>query len=187
MRRAWLGVLLVSACERPAPPLPHLGRIPEFALIDQLERPVSRDALLGRVSVVSFLFTRCRGPCPLITARLARLGARLSTEPEVQLVSISVDPDFDSPAVLAAYAARFEASPPRWRFLTGPVEVVKRVVVDGFRTQMSRPDATTGEVVHGNWLMLVDRRGVLRGAFLAAEEADLDRLESRIKHLLAER
>ncbi|MDX2010164.1 MAG: SCO family protein [Myxococcaceae bacterium] len=186
MRRALLLVLAGLACERATPALPRLGGLPAFSLHDQLQRPVTRDVLLDRVSVVSFLFTRCRGPCPLITARLQRLGVQLADEPAVRLISISVDPDFDTPAVLAAYAARFDAAPDRWRFLTGDVAEVERVVVDGFRTQMSRPDAVTGDVVHGNWLMLVDRRGELRGAFLVATEADVERLARLVRQLVAE-
>jgi protein SCO1/2 len=97
----------------------ELGAVGDFTLTDQEGRAVSRSQLLGKVWVASFIFTRCATLCPQVCATLAQLQEQIRTEPDVRLVSFSVDPDEDTPAVLKKYAARFGADPERWLFLTG--------------------------------------------------------------------
>src|SRR5580692_5689518 len=116
---------------RPAPQV--YGHLPAFHLVNEQGQPVTQSSLLGHVTVVDFIFTRCPSSCPRLTARMAELQGRLArSKSGARLVSISVDPENDTPAVLAAYAARAQADPGRWSFLTGTAQDVESVVVSGF-------------------------------------------------------
>src|ERR1044071_8442137 len=87
--------------------------------------------------------------------------------PDLHLVSITVDPARDTPERLAAYAARAGADPHKWSFLTGPLDAVERAVVDGFKIGVDRHATADGfwDIVHGEHLVLVDRRLQIRGYF----------------------
>jgi len=118
---------------RTAPRLPVYGSLPDFALVERSGRPVRRLDLEGKIWVASFIFTNCSDECPLMTAEMARLQADVAPMPDLRLVSITVDPERDSAAVLSQYAERFTADPERWLFLTGDKEAIYRLARDGFR------------------------------------------------------
>ncbi|HYE02819.1 MAG TPA: SCO family protein, partial [Phycisphaerales bacterium] len=101
-----------------------------FTMADQLGRPVTQDIFLGKVTIMDFGFTRCPLVCPIMRSRMADLRDRLRDVP-VQFVTISIDPEHDTPEVLRAYAAEVEADPERWRFLTGDKATAWRLVREG--------------------------------------------------------
>jgi len=117
--------------------------------------------------VASFIFTRCRSTCPLQTAQMARLQQRLHEEgKQVLLVSISVDPEHDTPQVLQEYAQRWGADPGRWRFLTGPREAIWRLSRDGFRLGVGDdPGFAEMPIFHSTKVALVDGQGRVRGYY----------------------
>lgn len=171
-------ISLISAC-RPAPPPQR--ELPDFALSatssDGKARPLRRASLLGRVWVADFVFTRCTGPCPILSARMARAQDRLPAS--VGLISFSVDPDHDTPSVLAAYAARYGADPARWLFVTGPKAEITRLVKDGFLLPVAENAAARpGErVAHSSRFVLIDAQARVRGWYDGEDEAALARLE----------
>jgi protein SCO1/2 len=184
-----LAVALVARAMRPPPPLPVLGTVPAFHLVDQRGAPYANDAMLGHASVVDFIFTRCPSSCPRLTARMAELAGRLKRDGSAaRMVSFSVDPENDTPPVLAAYATQAGADPTRWSFVTGPVNDVTRAVVDGFK--MSAAKVWTGandyDVTHGNWFVLTDGAGKIRGYYPTEETADFERLVSDAERLAKE-
>jgi protein SCO1 len=119
--------------------LPTYGSIPDFTLTDQRGRPVRRADLEGKVWVAGFIFTNCPEECPLMTAEMAQLQSDLANMPDFRLVSISVDPERDTPPVLSQYAARFNADPERWLFLTGDKGAIYRLAREGFRLGIVDP------------------------------------------------
>ena len=139
-------------------PLPIVATLPDFALIERSGRTVTRDDLLGGVWVASFIFTSCRGPCPELTLRMRSLARTLAeTERDVRVVSITVDPEIDTPAVLGRYADRHHADPDRWWFLTGEGERdVRRLVLEGFLQPLS-PATQSGPIIHSTRVVLIDR------------------------------
>ncbi len=164
-----------------------LGHVPSFSLTDQEGRRVTDRDLLGQVWVVNFVFTRCPSVCPLLTAKFASLQKRVGALP-VQFVSISVDPDYDTPEVLAAYAARFEADPKRWRFLTGPLSEIERTVVQGFKIHRGDPEPSENdpnlvEIMHGEHFVLVNAQGEIRG-YYRSDAAGLKELEGDLRALV---
>ncbi|MGH7272698.1 MAG: SCO family protein [Polyangiaceae bacterium] len=188
----FLGVgLIVARAPRAEPPLPVYGHVPVFQLVDEHGAPFGTGAMLGHVTVVDFVYTRCTASCPRLTAQMAALQSRLEeAKSSVRLVSFSVDPEHDTPEVLAAYAARFHADLARWSFLTGPVDAVQKAVVSGFKIAASKKAASKKasgandyEVIHGDWFILVDPRGDIRGYFTASGPGDLAVLMKAIVQL----
>jgi cytochrome oxidase Cu insertion factor (SCO1/SenC/PrrC family) len=117
-------------------PLEHLGNfglVPEFAFIERSGRLVTRTDLQGLVWIGNFFYTSCPDTCPLQSARMARLQGDLADARDVRLVSISVDPEHDTPAVLRDYAQRFGADAERWLFLTGDKAAIYHLAQQGFQ------------------------------------------------------
>jgi protein SCO1/2 len=169
-----------------------LGTLPAFTLTDQRGQPFGTRDLTGRVWVADFVFTSCQSACPLLSERMAEIGRRAKKlGPDFHLVSISVDPERDTPERLATYAARYGAHPLAWSFLTGPAQAVEAAVVDGFKVGMGKepggdpapagtdPKAEVLQIFHGEQLVLVDRQLRIRGYFPATPEG-LDLLMAAI-------
>jgi protein SCO1/2 len=180
------GVAYVTRERQAPPPMAVYGRVPMFQLIDQRGAPFTDGSMAGHVSVVDFIFTRCAASCPRLTARMADLQGRLARAGSAaRLVSFSVDPDNDTPAVLAEYAARSGADPSRWSFVTGPVDAMKAAVVGGFKVALEKlpKGANDYDVTHGNWFVLVDPTGNLRGYYTTEDPGDLDRVLRDVQRL----
>jgi len=151
-----------SAFWRAGNDLPRLWAVPDFALIERSGQSVTRADLFGKVWIASVIFTRCVDECPLVSNHMARLQEALAAEPDVRLVSITVDPAYDTPEVLARYAQSFAAQPQRWLFLTGDKVTIYRLVREGFRLGLVDPDEPVqpsavpeaGRVRHTLWPLL---------------------------------
>ena len=174
MRRALLvGLLLAlagcSGGRSAPPPLDDYGPVGEFSLTERSGRTVRPADLAGKVWVASFVFTRCTGPCPQVTGTVARLQKELAEQPDVVLVTFTVDPDHDQPNELKEYADIYRADPQRWLFLTGPREELYRLIREGFRLGVQQNEGEArrpgNEVTHSTRLAVVDRRGRVRGYF----------------------
>ncbi len=137
----WQGRVPRVGGVRPLDQLGNFGMVPEFTLIERSERRVTRNDLLGRVWVVNFFYASCLDTCPLQSTEMADLQRDLADAPEVRLVSISVDPEHDTPEILRAYSQRFGADPERWLFLTGDKGAIVRLAQDGFHLSVVDPGA----------------------------------------------
>jgi len=163
----------------PAAALPVLGTLPDFRLVDQDGHPFGAAELRGYVWVAGFIFTRCPTICPAITARMAKIQHRAGgIEEGFRLVSFSVDPTYDTPARLAAYAREHKASPRMWKMLTGPLDLVKGTVEDGLKIAMGTPagEQDFASLFHGTHLVLVDSELRVRGYYDSAAADVEDRL-----------
>lgn len=129
------------------------------------ETPFRRKDMLGKVWVVDFVYTRCAGPCPLLTERLGKLGASLPAE--VGLLTVTVDPEADTPSRLRAYAAGYGCDPRRWVFLRGGVAQTYELLYAGFRLPISVDPKAAPEarVMHSTRFVLVDKNGAIRGFY----------------------
>ena len=167
-----------SMLRRLNPPPPVLSAVPEFNMTDQLGRPFGSKDLVGQVWVADFIFTSCQTMCPVLTEKLAEIGKRARhLGPTFHLVSFSVDPERDTPERLKAYAAAHGADAHKWSFLTGSMESVQHAVVDGFKIGVDRHKTADDfwDIVHGEHLVVVDRRLQIRGYFDASPEG-MDKL-----------
>ena len=116
------------------------GMVPHFALVERSGQPLAKTDLLGKVWVVDFIFTQCADECPLVSTHMAQLQEAFAAEDDVRLVSISVDPEHDTPEVLRQYAERFGAHAQRWLFLTGEKEAIYRLAREGFHLGVVDPN-----------------------------------------------
>lgn len=195
---AVMGVVLVVPgitwwVRRAPAPLPVLWQLPDWRLTDQDGRPFGAQQLAGKVYVANFVFTRCVSSCPRLTRQMAQLQSRLRHfGSRVHLVSVSVDPVYDTPARLKEYGVRYGADFTFWTFVTGPEESVLRAVEQGFRQGVQMPprgpDGTFNpiELAHSNRFALVDRHGRLRGAYALDDEGGMERLVTDVAALVQE-
>jgi protein SCO1/2 len=160
--------------------LPLLDPVPPFSLTGTSGAGVTLDSLKGRIWIADFIFTRCTGVCPLLSGRMLALQKALRGREEVRLVSFSVDPDYDTPEVLASYARDHGADLSRWLFLTGPRAGLHALIGQGFHLAVAQaPEGTAapGELItHSDRLVLVDRLGRIRGYYHGSEEDTVARL-----------
>ncbi len=180
----WIGVALVTAMLALAlmlaklqsarlvqpPELPVISQVSPFALTNQLGQPVTLESIKGHVSVVDIIFTRCAGPCPLMTRRLRELQDALPAASKAQLVTLTTDADYDTPAVLHKYAEKFGAKPERWSFLTGDKVAIANLAIDSLKLTAieKKPAERTAPAdlfVHSTIFVIVDKHGQLRGSF----------------------
>ena len=180
---AWAAVLTRTGRSTPAPP-PSYGTVPDFALTDQVGRPVTRSTLAGSVWVADFIFTRCAGQCPLMSSRMAELQQAFADLPAVQLVSFTVDPEHDTSETLAAYARHYGASESRWRWLTGERDAIWRLAREGFRLGVSEDGTAEEPITHSVRLVLVDQAGRVRGYYDATDADAAQRLRGDVRRLL---
>jgi protein SCO1 len=165
---ALVAALGLPGC-RSKPELPVLGKLGEFSLVAESGKPTGSAELRGSVWIAAFMFTRCPTVCPRITRRMRelQLSARAKALP-VRFVSITVDPEHDTPEVLRRYAAQYQADLASWSFLTGDYEVVKKTAVDGFKmalessTNSSGSAATPGRRTTRRWRACSTRRRASR-------------------------
>lgn len=185
----FLVVLAVGGCYR-SPDLPHVARVPSFELRDQNARPISPEQLRGSVWIANFMFTSCPDVCPLLTTRMSGVRTQLApVRSSVRFVSFSVDPGNDRPEVLKQYAQKHNADQPDWSFLTGPVDEMKQIVVDGFKQTLEQSEDDSGKaagILHGSHFVLVDRNLDIRGFYPSDDEGTL-RLERDARILVAEK
>lgn len=164
-----------SGC-RGAEPLPVLAELPEFSLLERGGESLTKSSLAGRPAVVDFVFTRCPASCPRLTARMKELEKRLPESSRVRLLSISVDPEYDRPEVLARYAEGWGAGE-RWLFATGERAAIWKLIRKGFLLPVeATPQDTASPILHSNRFALVDGRGRLRATYPALEADALDRI-----------
>jgi protein SCO1/2 len=184
------GVSILRAVTTELPKAPaKYGLVPEFVLTDQSNEAYGSDKLRGKIWVANFIFTRCTTVCPIFSGKMSELQKRTNKASRgLQLVSFSVDPDYDTPEVLKEYSKRFSANPWYWHFLTGATEDVRSVVVDGMKTfmgdaaEVDAPDA----LMHGSHFVLIDPSMNIRGFYQVDDEKTVERLLTDIQMVITE-
>jgi protein SCO1/2/putative membrane protein len=163
---------------------PPLG---PFSLVERSGRATTDADLAGGVWIAGFVFTRCNSSCPRITTAMKGVLSKLDRT-GVRMVSVSVDPEFDTPDRLTRYATAFGADPMRWWFLTGDKAVVYNLIRDQFKLSVapvdpSDPTYELMDIAHSDRLALVDRGNRLVGLYNANDRAEMDELIARAKRL----
>jgi protein SCO1/2 len=162
--------------------LPVLGQVADFQLLNVDHRTTTLKNLEGRIWVADFMFTTCAGLCPLMTKNLTTIYYLFLNQPDVLMVSISVNPDNDSPDVLKKYAEKYQVDTSKWFFLTGSAEDIKRISVDSFKL-----GAIDEPIFHSSYFTLVDRAARIRGYYDGTNAEDLKKLSNDITRLKKEK
>lgn len=165
---------------------PVYGEVPAFTFTDDTNTSFGLQQLKGRIWVVDFVFTRCGFPCPILTKNMSELQNWLDEEEmgNVKLITVTVDPEFDTPEVLTAYGKKFGANFDRWKFLTGSKETIYDFILKGFDLLVEEnPEGTSISqmFIHSDKFVLIDRDGGIRGYYGGQSAEDLEKLRLDIR------
>jgi protein SCO1/2 len=146
-------------------PLPKIAPAPDFALTSQDGAPVKLADYRGKVVAVTFIFTLCADTCPVLTPMMSFVQDQLGNDfgEKIRFVSITVDPERDTPEVLKEYAQAFGANLNGWSFLTGAPEAIREVTR---RYGVFAAKAANGSIDHTFLTSIIDQRGILRVQYL---------------------
>lgn len=140
-----------------------------FSLTERDGRTVTEKDLAGKVWIASFVFTRCMGNCPAVTATVRELQSKID-DPEVRFVTFTVDAEHDTPGELKKYADRYQADPKRWYFLTGDEKTIRKLLIERFKQSAGDlpkkgEDPVEALQTHSTRLAVVDKKGVIRAFY----------------------
>lgn len=184
-----IGLAYVSLKSARPPALPasleKISPVPEFQLTDQTGKTIGLEKLKGKIWAANFIFTRCKGPCPITVLRMQELNTKLKkAKGNVELVTFTVDPEYDTPEILKTFAEQQGADPATWKFLTGTPEAIQNIVVKGLLQPIAKePDGTPA---HSTRIVLVDGQGWLRGYQDGLDPEAVQKLMVDIGELLRE-
>lgn len=194
MRPLAIGLLLtISACNPDAheplgarqqeTDLQVLQDVPEFSFMERSGKPLTRDDLLGKVWVASFIFTNCKTACITMSIEMNSLQEDFVDQPDFRIVATSVDPERDTLEVLDKFGKTYEADPEKWLFLRGDKEKVREFAHHGLKIAWHDDDP----LIHSVYFVLVDRQGRVRGYYQQTDGDRMDKLREDITALLAEK
>lgn len=191
-----VGAMLVLRVVAPlvavrGPALPVLGEVGSFAVTNAAGARWEAGDMSGRPWAVNLIFTRCPGPCAQLTGVMRSVQEKLPTESRAGLMSLTSDPDYDTPAILRAYGAKFDADPKRWEFATGSRDEIRRLATERLwlvlqdipEEERQSPDDL---FLHSTAIVVVDGKGRLRAVFEGLESGTADRVVQALRLLEAE-
>lgn len=157
--------------------------IPDFTFTSNKGLQVGRFEMEGKITIVDFFFTSCPSICPVMSSEMERVDDAFKDNPNVQIYSISIDPEFDTREVLESYAQKHMASP-KWHFLTGDKEETYQLARCGFVLPTFDGYGVPEDFVHSDKFVLVDEFGRIRGYYSGTTREEVDRLIVETKILL---
>lgn len=164
------------------PPPPVMGKVLDFELIDSNNSAFQKKSLDNKVWVADFIFTSCGGVCPRMSAKMAEVYRSYDMETDVHFVSISVDPDTDTPERLQEYAKRYNAKSDQWHFLTGKYDDIRDIAVNSFKVgKIDEP------IFHSQRFILVDQNSNIRGYYEYNDKESMKKLFHDIALVLQEK
>ncbi|GIV14746.1 MAG: hypothetical protein KatS3mg022_0181 [Armatimonadota bacterium] len=191
----FLGIGYVhSRREKPSLPapttLPLLGNVPAFTLTAHTGQPLTLDDLRGKIWIANFFFTSCQSICPIMQDNMVEVQKAFASNPAVQIVSFTVDPERDTAAVLSDYAQRKGAIPGKWLFVTGAKKAIYRLARQGFKLAADdipeQLQGTKHDFIHSEKFVLVDAQGHIRGYYSGLDIEQVHRLIEDTHALLRE-
>ncbi len=156
--------------------LADFGTVPNVTLTERSGASVALGELKGKIWVANFIFTRCGGSCPAMSAKMSELQTSLRKAGDVMLVSFTVDPENDTPERLAAYADGYKAEKDTWLFLTGRPEQMQKLAKESFLLAIEEGTDPLEPIIHSKRFVLVDRDGDIRGYYNSEEPEAKQRL-----------
>lgn len=195
---ALLGVFLLAVVPavvgptllcRPEPPeLMDLGTVPALSLVDAEGRTFTEEALRGHPTIINFIYTRCDTVCPVVTQKMKKLEEKTRDkrgEP-IKFLSLSVDPEHDTPERLATYAAQNGLDFGRWKLVTGKLDHVKALIEGTFMGTMDlvgKQATGSPDIMHSGYFVLVDSDLKIRGVYNSNDIQRLDELQRAARYL----
>jgi protein SCO1 len=192
--------VMATSCEKKIePPLPIYGErelvgkdtvyhtIGEFSFVDQDSTVITNTTFDNKIYVADFFFTSCRTICPIMKTQMMRVYDSIQNQPDVLLLSHTIDPDYDTVGLLRDYAERLGVNSNKWHFATGKPkqEVYKLAQLSYFSTAMDDKAEPDG-FIHSGAFLLIDKHRRIRGKYDGTKEEDVNRLLADIRRLAKE-
>lgn len=162
-----------------------------FKLLNQKGEEFSSEKIDDKIIIVDFFFTRCGTICPTMTSSLARVQKNFENQKDVQLVSITVDPSYDSPEILKQYAEKNKINGEKWNLLTGSKKEIYELAIQGFKLPVADASVYDTSIksvdemfIHSEKILLIDKKKHIRGVYDGTNKEDVERLLVEIKVLL---
>ncbi len=159
--------------------------IPDFKLLNQDSNWVSNQSFEGKVYVADFFFTSCPTICPVMKKEMLRVYEAYKDNDEVAIISHTIDPEYDTIALLKDFAERLNVEAPKWNFVTGEKAEIYELGQKGYMVTALEDEDAEGGFIHSGAFILVDKDRQIRGAYDGTKAEDVDRLIIDIQKLLA--
>ena len=156
-----------------------IKKVPDFSMTSHIGENFNQDSLLNKISILDFIFTSCPGPCPIMSNNMRTLYRQYKLHPDLQFISISVDPEFDTQEVLKNYADANGVNDERWKFLRADMESVKKLSTDGFMFMSESLPAG-----HSVKFVLIDENGDVRQYYNGTDDSSISILRTHINSFL---
>lgn len=171
-----------------------IGPVPEFSLTNHHGENITQEDLLGKVYVVEFFFTTCPSICPVMHKSMVKIQDKYFGNPNVAFVSVTINPEYDTPETLNAYAKENNVTNNNWQFLTGDIKDIYALANQGFNLYVAEAPEVEGGFEHSGFFALVDKKGNIRSRIVeqgnpkiyynGLEDSDVRMLIEDIKNLL---
>ncbi|TWJ00075.1 protein SCO1/2 [Mucilaginibacter frigoritolerans] len=156
----------------------------DFNLTNQDGKPVSLKTFDNQIFVVDFFYTRCQGACSVANGYISLLDSNYAKNKMIRFVSITVDPEHDSTAVLKRYFNSFKPVPAKWMFLTGDTTTIYNLARKGFLVNALK--TSNDDFIYSDKLILIDQDKRIRGYYTGASTDEMSKLNDEIKVLISE-
>jgi len=186
---------LLSACKQKETPLPIFGErefngqdttyhtIAHFSFVDQDSAAVTNNTFKDKIYVADFFFTTCRTICPIMKTQMKRVYDATANDPNVLILSHTIDPEYDTVGLLHNYANMLQVSSDRWHFVTGVKDSIYKIAQTSYFVTAREEQAEPDGFIHSGAFLLVDKHQRIRGKYDGTREADVDRLLKDIAKL----
>lgn len=160
--------------------------IPPFRFINQDNKIITEKDYLGKVYIADFFFTSCLSICPKMTNTLTLVQEKLKDVPNFGILSHTIDPEFDNPSKLKAYAQKNNANPKVWNFVTGDRDTLYDLCENYYMAFAKIDSLAEGGYIHSGFLILIDKNKFVRGAYDGTKPEMADSIAADVKRLLLE-
>ena len=160
--------------------------IAPFQFVDQDSAIITKADFDGKIYVADFFFTSCRTICPIMKTQMVRIYDATKDMPDVLLLSHSIDPEWDTVALLHDFAARLGVQSNRWHFVTGVKDSIYKIAQTSYYATAMEDRTEPDGFIHSGAFLLIDRKGRIRGKYDGTREDDVNRLIGDIKKLRRE-
>jgi protein SCO1 len=160
--------------------------IPPFRFVNQDSAVVTNETYKDKIYVADFFFTKCPTICPIMKTQMLRLYDEFKNDPEVMILSHTIDPEYDNVATLHDYAERLGVEDNKWNFVTGDMDEIYAIAEKGYFTRASVDETVPGGFLHNGAFLLIDKKQQVRGQYDGTKEDQVDRLIADIKRLKEE-
>ena len=162
-------------------------KVSAFSFVNQDGKELSSSTLKGKMYAANFFFSTCQTICPKMATQMFRIQDKLHyLNREFQMVSFTVNPEYDTPEILKKYSLEVHADNTLWNFATGSKKEIYEVARKGFLVNADEGDGGPDDFVHTELVVLIDKEGCIRGFYDGTSLKDMDRLVDEVVVLAAE-